>query len=103
VNRYKNGYDAIGWHQDNEPTLDPTAPIACVSLGAVRPFTLRHRDDGGQLVRALTVKLESGSLFIMHPPTNEFYKHTLPRAPLVKDCRISLTFRKMLTDEEPLV
>lgn len=34
----------MGEHRDNEPELDPTCPIASVSLGQERTFVLKHRD-----------------------------------------------------------
>ena len=41
LNRYRDGRDAMGWHADDEPELEPTAPIASLSLGAPRDFRLR--------------------------------------------------------------
>ncbi|MCP9926723.1 alpha-ketoglutarate-dependent dioxygenase AlkB [Cyanobium sp. CH-040] len=43
LNRYRDGCDAMGWHADDEPELDPAAPIASLSLGASRDFRLRPR------------------------------------------------------------
>lgn len=34
----------MGEHRDNEPELDPDAPIASVSLGQERTFVLKHKD-----------------------------------------------------------
>lgn len=42
--RYRNGTDHMGEHRDNEPELDPTVPIASISLGQERTFVLKHRD-----------------------------------------------------------
>lgn len=42
VNRYKDGSDHMGEHRDDERELDPTCPIASVSLGAPRDFIFRH-------------------------------------------------------------
>ncbi|CAG5011354.1 unnamed protein product [Parnassius apollo] len=44
VNKYKNGNDHMGEHQDNEPELDPNYPIASVSIGQERPFVMKHKD-----------------------------------------------------------
>lgn len=97
VNRYANGLDCIGFHSDDERELDPNAPVVSVSLGAVRPFTLRHIQDGA---RYFTLNLEHGSMLSMLNPTNQFYKHSLPKRPSVKTPRISLTFRKILNAEQ---
>lgn len=34
----------MGEHQDNEPELDATYPIASISFGEVRTFILKHKD-----------------------------------------------------------
>lgn len=44
INRYRNGKDHIGEHQDGEVELDPSVPIASLSLGQQREFVLKHRD-----------------------------------------------------------
>ncbi|KAJ0180254.1 hypothetical protein K1T71_003658 [Dendrolimus kikuchii] len=44
VNKYRNGSDHMGEHRDNEPDLDPSYPIASISLGQERPFILKHKD-----------------------------------------------------------
>ncbi|RVE54947.1 hypothetical protein evm_000314 [Chilo suppressalis] len=44
VNKYQNGNDHMGEHRDNEPELDPSYPIASVSLGQERDFVLKHKD-----------------------------------------------------------
>jgi alpha-ketoglutarate-dependent dioxygenase alkB family protein 2 len=93
VNRYANGKDCIGYHADDESSIDMEAPIAAVSLGEERAFTLKHNTVKNNV---LTLKLESGSLLLMHPPTNQFYKHSLPRRANVTKPRISLTFRKII-------
>lgn len=42
--RYRNGNDHIGEHRDDESELDPSAPIASISLGQRRTFVLKHKD-----------------------------------------------------------
>jgi alkylated DNA repair dioxygenase AlkB len=41
LNRYRHGEDRMGWHADDEPELDPTDPIASLSLGASRCLRFR--------------------------------------------------------------
>jgi len=43
LNRYRHGRDRLHWHADDEPELDPRAPIASLSLGSARSFRLRPR------------------------------------------------------------
>jgi alpha-ketoglutarate-dependent dioxygenase alkB family protein 2 len=37
INRYKDGNDSIGFHADDEREIDPTIPIAALSLWQERP------------------------------------------------------------------
>lgn len=92
LNLYHNGSESMGWHADNEVTLDPAAPIASISLGAKRTFRFKHKSKSLKS----TVELPSGSLLMMYPPTQEFWLHTLTKTTKVNTPRINLTFRSML-------
>ncbi|XP_027001526.2 DNA oxidative demethylase ALKBH2 isoform X1 [Tachysurus fulvidraco] len=100
INRYKDGQDHIGEHRDDERELDPSCPIAAVSLGATRDFLFRHRDARKEPKKLPieTVKLElaHGSLLLMNSPTNTYWYHSLPVRKKVKTPRISLTFRRII-------
>ena len=102
VNRYKNGSQYMGYHQDNEKDLDETSPIASLSFGQSRDFLFKHvSSKGGHLKKEpipnVKLLLEHGSLLIMDPPTNQFWYHSLPKRSTTKclNPRINLTFRKM--------
>lgn len=92
LNFYHDGEDYMGWHSDDEPELDPTASIASVSLGAERKFSFKHR----RTKETVSVFLESGSLLLMKPPTQEHWLHTLRKSKKVSEGRINLTFRRMI-------
>jgi alpha-ketoglutarate-dependent dioxygenase alkB family protein 2 len=98
INRYKDGNDTVGFHSDDEIGLDGSAPIACLSLGCTRQFEFKHATNPAG--KGFVIPLHPGSLLVMHPPTQTFYKHSLPRSPRVRETRISLTFRKMLAGME---
>lgn len=95
VNRYDDGNQSIAFHADDERELDPESPIAAVSLGAVRPFIFKSVK---RPFESKTLKLESGSLLVMKPPTNQKYKHSLPKRKNITKPRISLTFRRILPE-----
>uniref|UniRef100_A0A915HLM9 Fe2OG dioxygenase domain-containing protein n=1 Tax=Romanomermis culicivorax TaxID=13658 RepID=A0A915HLM9_ROMCU len=90
----------MGAHRDNEPDLDPEAPIASLTVGHARDFILRYskkRDTNDDQVLKLT--LENGSLLIMKPPTNNFWYHSIPKRKKITSTtgpRINFTFRKIL-------
>ncbi len=91
LNLYRDGRDAMGWHADDEPELDPEAPIASLSLGARR--TLRFRPRQRDAAPTLAVELGHGDLLFMEPPTQRHWQHGLPRRLKVAAPRLNLTFR----------
>lgn len=90
ANLYRDGRDAMGWHSDDEPELGPQPVIASVSLGGVRRFLLRHRQDPAL---ESTFELPHGSLLVMAGETQRHYRHALPRTAKPVAARINLTFR----------
>ena len=92
ANRYRDGRDCMGWHSDSEPELGQAPVIASVSLGAVRRFVLKHRDEPTQ---KLTIELPHGSLLVMRGGTQSHYRHALPRTTKPVGERINLTFRRI--------
>ena len=108
VNRYQDGSDRIGEHKDDEKELDPSVPIASLSIGQERDFIFKHQDllkkrnhDDNKLNTLSLhrkILLKDGMLLLMNPPTNQFWYHALPPRSL-KTCagvRINLTFRKIM-------
>ena len=88
-NRYRNGKDSVGWHNDNEPSMGISPAIASVSLGAERKFQLRLKNGG----KPINFWLEHGSLLVMKPGCQENWVHQIPKTSLTVGERINLTFR----------
>ena len=94
LNRYRDGADRMGWHADDEPELDATAPIASLSLGATRSLRFRPRPPWqGEPPPPFAVDLADGDLLVMDPPTQRHWQHALPARARVGSERINLTFR----------
>ena len=109
LNRYRDGRDAMGWHADDEPELEPTAPIASLSLGAPRDFRLRPQPSprnraavvsgscqlpaGFDDCTPFNIPLQNGDLLLMEPPTQLWWQHALPRRLRLQQQRLNLTFR----------
>jgi alkylated DNA repair dioxygenase AlkB len=91
-NEYADGDVAMGWHSDDERELASDAPIASLSLGATRDFSLRLRARDAP---RKTIALEDGSLLIMGGATQRHYQHAVPRRARCARARINLTFRVM--------
>lgn len=100
VNRYRDGSDRIGEHRDAEPDLDPSFPIASVSLGEPRQFVFRHGDarrkgEGKKAIPVVKITLEHGSVLLMNPPTNVHWYHSLPARRSASGVRVNMTFRRI--------
>lgn len=91
LNLYHNGEEGMGWHSDDEKELDPNAPIVSISFGASRKFSFRHKINKTKA----TITLENGSVLIMHPPTQEYWSHSLVTTKVATPSRINLTFRSI--------
>lgn len=94
ANWYRSGGDKMGWHADNEPELGANPVVASLSLGARRDFRLRRNEDHRQTI---TVGLGEGDLLIMGGALQHHWQHSVPKRANAED-RVSLTFRKILTD-----
>src|SRR4029078_8829593 len=81
VNIYESGKYNIDYHKDR--FTNPNTMVCGVSLGQERTLAFSNN---------ICFNLKNGSLYLMLPPTNEYYEHSI-----IKDnstgVRISLTFR----------
>ncbi len=102
VNRYEDGSQYIGAHQDSERGLVRGAPVVTITLGEPRKFRIRRKEDGR---RVLDLTPAHGSLLVMHHQRG--YTHEIPvqktiRAPRVPNpVRVSLTLRQHLLLQAP--
>lgn len=92
-NLYRNDQDFIGPHKDKMLDIMEGSAIASLSLGAARPMVLEHEDGEQKQV----VPLRHGSLFIIGPQTNLYWKHSIPQHQIRCGPRVSLTLRHMAT------
>lgn len=91
LNFYPDGNSGMGWHSDNENSIIRSSCIASLSLGAARPFQLRHRERETKT----ELLLETGSLLLMKGRIQEYWQHALPKRSGIGEARINLTFRLM--------
>jgi alkylated DNA repair dioxygenase AlkB len=94
VNLYRSGDDSMGFHADNEPELGDDPIVATLSLGATRRFVVKARAKSSSERRELA--LTDGTLLTMSGPCQRLYLHGVPRAALVQQPRMSLTWRRLL-------
>ncbi len=92
MNLYHNGNEGVGWHSDDEKTLEKDASIASVSFGAERNFVFKHK----KLPLKASVLLEHGSLCEMKAGVQQNWIHAILKTKKITTPRISLTFRSMI-------
>ncbi len=91
LNLYHSGDEGMGWHSDNEASIQENSTIASISLGAERKFSFRHKKSK----EVISLTLQNGSFLIMKKDTQTHWHHSLPKSKKVSELRINLTFRKM--------
>lgn len=90
LNAYENGKEYMGWHSDDESSIQKNSCIASVSFGATRKFVIRKKSKPTE---KKTLLLGNGSLLIMGGTFQKNYQHALPKQLKVTDKRINLTYR----------
>lgn len=96
INRYSNGSHSIGHHFDDEKDLLEKSSIIGVSFGAKRDIQFKAINiKPVTLPNLINISLSHGSCIVMKDPTNENWKHAIPKRSNIKNPRISLTFRSI--------
>ena len=90
LNLYRYGRDSVAPHNDHLYEIRKGFPIALVSLGATRRFTIRAKTPPRRVIH---VDLEPGSLLVMDYDTQLHYTHAVPKTAEPVGERISLAFR----------
>jgi alkylated DNA repair dioxygenase AlkB len=91
VQLYPTGLAHITPHRDKE--MKPGTNIAGVSIGATRVLKMFPPYGNVEHKVPLEVDLPSGSLYILKPPTNDYWCHSITKDPSIKKGRISITYR----------
>lgn len=86
IQKYPSGRVGINPHRDKEMTSGTM--ICGLSLGQTRVLEFSK----WQSPPFISIPLESHSLYLMMPPTNEYFAHSIKKD-ASKNARISLTFR----------
>lgn len=97
ANWYRDGNDSMGFHSDDEPELGGYPVIAALSFGQNRTLKFRHKNRKN----IVSLPLQHGSLLVMKGATQRFWQHGISKSKRALSDRISLTFRKILSDTTP--
>lgn len=92
INFYRDGFDSMGWHKDDEKELGLNPVIASVSFGGTRKFKIKHVN---QRELKADIELEDGSLLLMRGATQHYWSHSIPKTMAKVEPRINLTFRNI--------
>jgi alkylated DNA repair dioxygenase AlkB len=93
INLYEDGTRYIGWHSDDEKDLGDGSIIASLTFGATRDFVLKHKVTK----KSTKIALPHNTLLIMGGDTQKNYLHSVPKRLRVKEPRINMTWRQMVT------
>lgn len=94
LNYYRNGQDSVAWHSDNETVMGSHPIIASVSIGQVREFDIRLKNNHSH---KYSIRLEHGSLLIMKGDLQTNWDHRIAKSTKPMGARINLTFRKIIS------
>ena len=98
VSYFKNGTTGIRLHHDNEDSLDHTEPIVVVSIGAVRRIEFIDNEHEPYLGSDLILDPSDCSAYVMHPGTQQYYRHRVRCNKRVRKDRFSFSFRAFLPE-----
>lgn len=90
LNYYRDGNDSVAWHSDRGAIADKKMVVASVSLGQVRSFDIRNKQNHAE---KYSVRLEHGSFLLMKAGLQEHWEHRIAKSTRAMKARINLTFR----------
>jgi alkylated DNA repair dioxygenase AlkB len=91
LNFYRDERDSVAPHNDKLHELTAGAPIALLSLGAMRVMTIRTK---AMPRRSIQLELEPGSVLLMTYAIQQHFDHGIPKSTAPAKQRISAAFRQ---------
>jgi hypothetical protein len=91
INFYPSHQNAVGYHKDSELGLDRLTPLASVSLGATRIFSLQHKTQLPGL--QIEIPMVHGTLLRLDWNTQKHFRHGVLEQQEPCGARYNLTFR----------
>jgi len=90
---YPSGRVGINPHRDKEMVRGTT--ISGLSFGQTRKLSMGPPRFLEKYKDPLLLDLVPGSLYVLHPPTNDYWSHCIVKDGTVREPRLSLTFRNV--------
>jgi alkylated DNA repair dioxygenase AlkB len=95
INWYEDGGEYIGYHSDKTDQLVPNSNIYGISFGSERIMRFKNKVDA----TTIDFKLEDNSIINMMGGCQSVFQHSIIQTKKVCGKRISLTFRKIISNE----
>lgn len=96
INWYEDGEEYIGYHSDKTDHLVPDSNIYGISFGSERIMRFKNKVDA----TTIDYKLENNSIINMMGGCQSAFQHSIIQTKKVCGKRISLTFRKVISDND---
>ena len=93
LNLYRNNFDSVGWHSDDETNLGKKSTIVSLSFGDYRVFKIRSKKRKKE---SHYFELGHGDLIIMRGDLQQHWEHCVHKTTQKKSLRLNLTFRRVL-------
>lgn len=96
INWYEDGGEYIGYHSDKTDHLVPDSNIYGISFGSERIMRFKNKVDA----TTIDYKLENNSIINMMGGCQSVFQHSIIQTKKVCGKRISLTFRKIISEND---
>jgi len=96
LNKYDTKKDWLGWHSDDDTSINHEEPICVITFG--QPREIQWKEIGSKGIESIhSQMLEEGSLFVMPAGMQQTHYHRIPKMSFESERpRISMTFRALL-------
>ena len=96
VNLYKDGFDKVQWHADDESIFGENPTVVSLSFGVTRKFEICPKSVFPRKPKHF-FNLVHGSVLIMKGDMQKNWLHRVPVDSKCKDVRYNLTFRNVVS------
>ncbi len=99
VTCFKDGTSGIRLHCDDEDEIDQESPICVFTIGEERKVEFLSAYQTASETPLLAITPKEGSLYLMQPGCQSFFRHRVPSMRSSTGVRYSLSFRRKLSPE----
>ena len=105
INRYRNINVHLGWHKDDEVSIDQSVPITTLLIGSSRRFQISDSKTDAEITQLYQRDLINNSILVMKPGLQDSHFHRICAGRKGREdergLRFSLTFRRLSAPPSP--